>query len=273
MSKAKTDWWGTFPLSPGPIRRWAIGPLRLWIQRLEGEVRLAWSSGDDPLEDTLEIDQPADETDLLSMDQVARIALKGSEGSLELSPALADRPVVTQVERPLNLPQGEEFLVYVSTPLWVVVKAGENQRCLTEIPISRPSDTWFSSNTTEGELCYSSRTFIRLNLDNLPLLPHRARTAVMVRNQGSDILTLERMRIPLPNLDLYKNEDGHFWTQEVVFERTEDTGFAALHLSARSSQKSAGGGNLGTPIAAPREIVTENIVVKAFSSLFHGHEG
>jgi len=153
------EWWGRRRVPVGSSGRWRIGPLTLWIQRLDGEWRIAHDSSGDPQDVSLQEELPADAGDLLLMDGVTRYVVAGKSEEIVLSAALADRAVVTSSEKPLGVPPGEQVSVYVSSPLWVRIETGRPAKLLCELPTFRPSDTWFGPNTIDGELCYASRTF------------------------------------------------------------------------------------------------------------------
>jgi hypothetical protein len=241
--------------------------LTLWIQRLEGEWRIAHETGSDPLDVSLEEDLPADVGDLLLKEGVARFVTAGKSEEVVISAALADRSVVTSSEQPLSVPSGEEVTVYVSSPLWVRIETGKPAKLLCEIPVFRPSDTWFGPDTTEGELCYASRTFHRVRLEDIPVRPHRATTAVKIKNRAKSMLALERMQVPVTHLALYRAGDGRLWTQDVLFERAGEDDFVALRLGGRGKPAAAGSGEV-KQIAGPRVQASGNIVVRAFTSLF-----
>jgi hypothetical protein len=264
---AFVEWWGRRRVPVGSAGRWRIGPLSLWIQRLEGEWRIANETGDDPLDVSMQEDLPADVGDLLEKDGVARFVTAGKSEEVVLSAALADRSVVTSSEQPLSVPPGEEVTVYVSSPLWVRIETGKPAKLLCEIPVFRPSDTWFGSDTTEGELCYASRTFHRVRLEDVPVRPHRATTAVKIKNRARSMLALERMQVPVTHLALYRASDGRLWTQDVVFERESDDDFVSLRLGGRGKPAAVGSGE-GKLVAGPRVQPSGGIVVRAFSSLF-----
>lgn len=263
---AAVEWWGRRKVPVGSAGNWRIGPLGLWIQRLEGEWRIASETGDDPLDDSLQEELPADAGDLLQKEYVDRYVTAGKSEEIVLSPALADRPVVTSSEKPLSVPSGEEAIVYVSSPLWVRIEAGKPANLLCEIPVFRPSDTWFGPDTTEGELCYASRTFHRVRLEDVPVRPHRATTAVKIKNRAKSMLALERMQVPVTHLALFRASGGRLWTQDVVFERESEDNFVALRLSGRS-KPSAAAGEI-KQISGPRIPPSGNIVMRAFTSLF-----
>ncbi len=264
---ATVEWWGRRRVPVGSSGRWRIGPLTLWIQRLDGEWRVAYDRGDDPQDVSLQEEIPAEAGDLLLKDGVTRYVVAGKSEEVVLSAALADRSVVTSSEKPLSVPPGEQVSVYVSSPLWVVVETGKPARPLCELPAFRPSDTWFGPNTIDGELCYASRTFHRLRLDDVPVRPHRATTTVKIKNSARSMLSLERMQVPVMNLALYRASDGRLWTEDVVFERSDDNDFVALRLGGRGKPGAVGPGGAKL-IAGPRVQPSGNVVVRAFSSLF-----
>jgi len=262
------DWWGSYRVPVGQTRHWRIGPLHLWIQRLAGEWRLAWRNDEDHLDATLEIDQPVEVGEFLDLENASRYVFAGESGEIELGAALADRPVVTLSEKPLSVAPGEDAFVYVSSPLWICIDAGRPPTRLVEIPALRPSDTWFGHDTREGELCYASWTAHWLELDRVPFRPHRATTAVLVQNRARELLSLERMKLPVPLLSLFMTRDRRLWTQDVIFERSTEDDFAAVHLPDHDRVHAGE----AERIATARQQVTESVVMRAFSSLFTQHE-
>lgn len=266
-SDGGNPWWGEFSIRKGQTGKWCIGPLTLWIQRLEGEWRLAHETGVDPLDTSLEKEIPTVALDLLEKESAVRYAIAGDSEEIGLAAVPADRSIVTSSEKPLSVPPGEEVTVYVSSPLWVRIRTGEPSRLLCEVPVFRPSDTWFGPDTMAGELCYASRTFHRVRLEDIPVRPHRATTAVRIVNRAGTTLSLERMQVPVMHLVLYRSTDGRLWTQDVVFERAGDNDFVALRIGGRGVP-AAIRADQAERIAGPRLQPSGNIVVRAFSSLF-----
>lgn len=257
------QWWGVVGIPVGEVHHWRIGPTDLWVQRLGGEWRVARARGDDPMDGALESERLRQAPDLAALGDVDRFAVDDDEETMALAPKLADRPIVTRPQTPFHVPAGEQVTVYVSTPLWLQVCAGDPPDELLEAPIYRPSDTWFGPNTREGELCYASRTRFVLHLENAPLVPHRATTALRIRNQARDTLTLDRINLPVDTLALYQGVDGRIWTPDVSLDRARDDEFAELHVSSRGPQAAPGAAH----IADPRRKSTGNAMIRAFSSL------
>lgn len=256
-------WWGESSLPHGKILNWRIGPFRLWLQRLEAEYRLAHQLEGDPSDDQVQCEQLPDGVDLLSMEHSIRFAMARPPEQIELRPALADRSVVARPEKPMLIPPGEDVHLYIHSPLWLILNSGKKQTPLVDMPLVRPSDTWFGPNTREGELCYASRSFFQLRLDDLRPLPHRASTPVLLRNRATAPLELERIQVPVHHLSLFTDEDGRIWTQEITLSRDKADDFASVQIKDRAHSKTK-----LKRIAEPRERTGGNIVLRAFSSLF-----
>ncbi len=215
-------WWGTFSIAKNHTGRWRLGPMDLHIRHIRQEWHIAYESVGDPLDNTLDVtthDQPSPSSGDLVF---SRFTFRETTGDLRLSPSLPDRAVVIRPEAPLYVPSEEEVTLYVSLPLWVRIEAGNPAKYLQEVPIYRPSDTWFGRSTREGELCYASRTNGRLNVADIPFLPHRAVCPILIRNAAKDPLFVERLNVAAPHLSLYVTPEGYFWTQGLVLEREAD---------------------------------------------------
>ena len=159
----------------------------------------------------------------------------------------------------------ERVQLLLSTPLWCQVKVGEPGRLVLDVPTWLPRDTWFGPSTREGELCYASRTTHHVQFEQILALPHRATTAVRVRNRAESMLSLERMLLPVQRLSLYQAADGRLWTNDVVFTRTGSDDFAALRTRSRANSTQIAEAKR---IARPRYRSGDHPVVRAFSSIF-----
>lgn len=257
-------WWGEFNLPLQNMGRWHIGPLELWVQRLAGEWRLAWRSGEELMQPVASVELNLSLAAPAADMHTCRFSFRETGKPLRLMPALADRPVVVRPETPLFIPSREEVTLFVSTTLWVTVAAGQHGPMLVELPTLRPSDTWFGPNTRQGELCYASRTLAHTRIEEVVPRPHRAITPVQIRNHGHDPLLLERLSVPVPLLTLYESSAGDLWTQSVLLERSGRDGKARLQL-----------GEAGLPgditirqISAPRQLDDETGVFRALSRFF-----
>lgn len=261
----KNYWHGHFQIPEETAGFWQIGPMSLWIQHLRGEWRIARETGCDPLSEAIELTLPTEIDSLLNKEIFDRFSAINNSDSVGIMPALADRSIVARPEKPFHIPKGGKATVFVGSPLWFQVSVGSpDSLLLLDKPIFRPSDTWFGPNSREGELCYASRSFLRISLDKLPRRPHRAFTAVNILNCSNTQLDIESLNLPVSQLTLYKDADGQLWTQDVTFERNKDGGFASF----RTKSSAPSYANNAVILAEPRQKGVDNMVVRAFSAMF-----
>lgn len=258
-------WWGEFPVPDEEPRYWRIGPAEIWACRRPHEWSLHCSNRHDSLDESLEICRPRP----VPPDGAAearRYGFRDGGESIELTPRAADRPMVFFPERPFFLPAGEELSLFVGSAVWIRFQAAGRE--LFEHPSFRPSDTWFGPSTIAGELCYSAKTSARLHLANLPVRPHRAVSVVRIRNRADDTLSLERLKVPMPNLSLFASADGRLWTEQITLDREEGGEFAELKLG-KSPPEAAGRTD---KVAGPRVKPERKTLVRAFTGILLGRD-
>lgn len=262
----RVGWWGRFSVNEEQTIQWQIGPLKLAVQRLLNEWQIAYERDETLAEEAngWQLDQTAPDVNTLGYAHTERYTFDQTSPILWVLPALADRPVVTRPLNPFYIASGEKTVVFVTSPLWVSIAVDDPPKKLQEMPIRRPSDTWFGPSTMEGELCYASRTHGRLNFDNVPLQPHRAITQVTISNRAISQLLVERLSLPVPFLSLFESPDGLLWTQAVTMVHTRETGMATFDVEksppAQASQVKL--------VSEPRQIPGQNMVIRAFGVLF-----
>ncbi|MCA9520760.1 MAG: hypothetical protein KC609_07300 [Myxococcales bacterium] len=211
-------WWGEQNLAPQTVAHWQLGSLDLFIDTRENELRIAYSNKGDPLADArmMSADVPPGELDPKL--EWSRYMLGETRQKLELRPILADRPVISRPTTATYLLSRETMTLFLSTPLWLriytaVKVADPNARpMVTEMPMYRPSDTWFGASMTEGEFCYASRTQARTQIDGIKFRPHRATTPIVLHNHSATTLAFDRIKIPVTHLPLFANTKHQLWT-------------------------------------------------------------
>ncbi|MFH2008197.1 MAG: hypothetical protein ABI333_16560 [bacterium] len=263
---ARSTWWGSYEIPVGTCGGWTVGPLSLWVERLEGEWRVAYKTTEDHLDPTIRVQVPVEGVDLMELDKVTRFAVTGADPVVHVTPVLADRPFISRPEKPFVVLPQDEITVYISTPVWLRIEVGEPRRQLLEVPTVRPSDTWFGPDTMQGELCYAARAAMRLNLEQVPLRAHRAITAIQVRNRGLEVLTVDRLNLPVVYLSLFQGADDELWTENVVFERPAGSDEFQLRLRESAGRGSKEG---AVEVGAPRQVLPDRVSVRALASLFH----
>ena len=259
-------WWGEFAISEGEIHALTIGPSKFWITRYAQEWRIAQVQEENNDKADVRLEPGANARDIPADALVNHFGFQQSPKSLFFTPMLADRAVVIKPEHPFYIQSGTEVTIYVTTSLWLRVSSSEHTGTLKDYPLYRPSDTWFGSSTREGELCYASRIKGRLRLLDVTMLPHRALTPLRIHNKAKEPLLLEKVKLPVMYLALYKS--GHMlWTQSLTLVREESGDLAAIRLGKAAPREIA----KAERVADPRQKAEKNMVLRAFSRFFsHG---
>lgn len=215
-----SNWWGEFEFAEGARRRWQIGPLTLWVSRLAREWQLAYERTHE-LDTRVEVHEVGEaEDEAPAVLQRSRYLLeKGS--TLSLSPRLADRPVVARPGMPVVVPGGLSATLFVSSPVWVELAAGDPRQCFFEAPSWRQSSTWYGENTLEGALYYAERTRARVEREG-EVLPAHVTTSVTVNNVERQPIRIERIALPVPGMSVFSDERGGLWTEHAVVDYLAD---------------------------------------------------
>lgn len=227
-----------------------INGMRVMITRRPGEWQVETIRATDAGED------PATEP--------RRYIFEGSDERVLLTPRLADRPVVMRPLSPLTVAPGAQAEIYVSSPVLVEIAVGPEPTVLEEVFPVQPSDTWFGESTIAGELCYASRTRARLRPDELPPTNDRAMTAVRISNRASDPLSIERLALRAPNLDLFATAAGGLWTEDIALDRAGGDRLTRLTRIDGPPRHAGDAALLGTA----REPTARNFFARAFGEMF-----
>ena len=254
-----------FQLGEGEAGYWRLGPLELWLQRLAREWRYAMVSREQEEEAepgavevpwSGELPAPEEAT-------CGRFAFRSSPERVLLQPALADRAVVTRPETPLTIPAGEQVTIYVTSPLWLQLRRDEAGAPLLEVPAVRPSDTWFGPSPLRGELAYASRTRAVLDPGQLTPCGYRAVTPLLIDNRGQDAMLVDRVLVPVPQLELWADDGPQPWTSPVVVKRRDGGKLGEVDVLAGPPEQQPGARRI-----APGRQPAEHGVVRALASLF-----
>lgn len=265
VSTNTQSWFGDFNLDVHHALEWKVGPMSFWVYRDGHEWRLRTDVGGDPLSPVAETELREEHQADVEDSKVQRFLLASESARLSLGVVLPDRPVVSKPASPVSIPAGESVKFYLSYPVWVTLSVGDPAKKLTEFPSQRLSDTWFGPNTREGMLCYATRSRCRLNLSDHAHVPNRAITPLIIRNRAKDTLILDKVKLPVATLSLYRSTSRNWlWTQPVTLLRHEDGDMAELQLG-KGAPEDAGSCELISP---PREAPQRNTLVRAFSQLF-----
>jgi len=205
--------WRTPPEVPvGATLCLEVGTFSCWIERRVGEWRVAYRQGHDPLDMHSAVSNRSERVSPIEGTIVRRIVDESSSGLANLKPTTADRPVVVRPEVPLSVPPKTDVRIYVSLPFWLRGSFGAVTTAQLDVPLVRPTDTWFGPNPANGELCYASRTQGKTAVSELTRAPGRIYAAIIVENASHDVLCVERIKLPVPYLSIAMAPDGRLWT-------------------------------------------------------------
>ena len=262
---ADARWWGEFRIPHGQAGRWRIGPLSLIVTRLKHEWQVARETSDRPATDCA-VELPIEPTEPSPKAIVTRYATAGKGEQLNVWPVLPDRSIVTRPESPLSVLPRNKVTIYVGSPLWIRLEEehGDDDKPLADLPAQPAKETWWGPSPRIGELCYATRTFGRVRLDEASRFPHRVMTAVAIKNDASSPLAIERLNLPVRRLSVYAAKDGRLWTESVTLERADDEEMAALDVG-KGPPKVARDAEL---VSRARDRDQDHVLFRAFGTLF-----
>lgn len=263
----RETWWRPERLAAGEGLRLALDRLDLCVFRARGEWQVAhvrrpadWQGPEGGL---AKVDEISDE-----LHDRARFTSDGATDEVRLVPRVADRSVVARPRVGLYVLPGGIARIYVSSPVWLEVTVGESARSLLELPVKRLSDTWFGPSTREGVVAYSLKTQARTKVDDVKQVSYRVITPVAVRNESEELLTVDQLNLPVPYLSIYCDEADHLWTETVVLKHGGEDQLAGLEVRDGAPSEADGARRL----SGPRERASDNVFVRAFSSLLRPFE-
>lgn len=216
QSAGLPQWWQPQTLALDECWRYAIGPMTLYLKRQPQEWLFSHEYCKDP--DSAYRVESQSAACLPELLACQRFIFKHSPATFRLQPKLLERPVVIKTRQSVSIPAGEQCIFYISTPVQITLCLQDPLQALFTLPIQRLSDTWFGTNTQQGELCFADKTHARHSLEDIPARPHRAVTPITIENRSAKMLTIDKLSIPLPYLALYGGDDGSLWTDPITLQ-------------------------------------------------------
>lgn len=226
-------WWGDFSFDPDKGQSWRLAGLEVRLSRRQGEWRIETRRPADQHEDIQDWRHDPVSPEELPEARLQRFLFRQTTPRMRMLPRLADRPVVIKPVSPLFIAPGQSATLFVSTPVWVNAWVDGMDKPLLDIPVVRPSDTWFGASPIRGQLAYATKVFGRTDLAHLPVRPFRAVTPVTIANDSADAMQVERVCLPAPQLDVHAGEDGRLWTPGLRVERPAHTRLPKVLIESR----------------------------------------
>ena len=182
-----------------------------------------------------------------------------------LYPTMPDRPIVCRATTTVLLLPKEQISLYVTVPLWLQLSISDVKKPLLDVPTECISETWFGSNSREGVMSYALRMSEQLDIKPSEKQGMRAAIEIRIKNESNEILSLDKVNVPAPNLALYVDETGQFCTHRITMVREQDEN-ATLTID---NVMSHGLVNKDlTFVCGPRDDLGQHKITKALSTLF-----
>jgi hypothetical protein len=159
-----------------------------------------------------------------SIEAKERLYLSEIDETPVLDLQLADKPYEVKPAALVKIAPKSRMTLYVSTPLWLQFKLPHSNQVIVEFPTVQPRMSWVGRTTTEGSLCYSTRTSAPSSFTEVRQYPHRVLTALELVNDGEQMLSIDRLSLPLNSLSLYHTQANGYWTESVRFQINPESG-------------------------------------------------
>lgn len=226
-------WWGEHLFELEQSRHWHLAGLDLQLKRSPQEWHIETYRHPHQNEDRHDWHIANERQNLQEQALLQRYIFNQTDKKITISPALADRSVVIKPIDPLFIPANQSVTLFVSTPVWLKIATNKHDKPLLDVPVIRPTDTWFGSSPIRGEICYATKVFGRIDLTQLPIRAFRAVTPVYIENHSTQTMPIERINIPTSVLPLYSATDGRLWTPTIAVELTNNGRAPKLRIDTR----------------------------------------
>lgn len=205
----------TLEMSEGQVFHLRFGPLDLYIQKNHNEISLRWMTTNDWMDNSFHYQFPFESIIPLNLLQEKRYASHATHPIFKVVPYLAELPFVVKPDTPFMILPGEKAKIFLSTPMNIRLVDLERDQTIDEVPVLKRVKTWFGDSHLDGELCFFTKIRAALTEDHLPFRPHRAQTHLYIENSSKEPIPIEKLKIPVPILDLYQDERGQFVTSSL----------------------------------------------------------
>ncbi|MCJ7773397.1 MAG: DUF432 domain-containing protein [Desulfobacterales bacterium] len=247
--------WQNYTIKKGDLPYWNIGDLKLWCQRIDGEVQIAYdhASGNGSLLDSNKPDKDI---------SWSRWSVKNDISSIQLVPLFPDRAVVIKPESSFKIIKNEHVRIYARVPTWIQINAVNKEIIhLIDIPSVILSNTWFG-NFREGELCYWISSGLRQHIEIDPSRNYMAICPIVIINKSHEELLIEEICLRVRNLSLYI-DNNQLWSDETKMVYKGDDQISYISVSGNPPEESPD----AVLLTAPRTPIKKSFIAKTFMSL------
>ena len=204
---------GDHTIQVGDRKQWKAGPIDILVCRQRGELRIGRRQMRDALsqditeQTIIEGDGAEPEFSTTRFSTVEQVV-----NTISISPRPAPMPLVVSLREPVVLRPNSITSVFVSPPIWVTFSTKQFAKPFHEVPALDLKQTWFGPNHREGELCLSCTNRGTIHADFVTHHALRALTRLEVHQPSGTPFHLEKLKLPMPALNLYRDDKDNLHT-------------------------------------------------------------
>lgn len=217
--------WEKTEFTFGDCLFWQMGPLQLWVRRIDGE----WQTAIERVPESAPFvsAQRCDPPDGASW---TRWAAHPDDVTFQLRPIMPDRPVIVRPESAFSFPPQSDLMFYVSIPVAIQMCTGSVAEVpLMEVPSVVLSNSWFGE-PVHGQLCYALKTTARRTLDDLRVSPHLVACPIHIQNRSGTVLAFERLCLQTQHMAIFQDQ-RRLWTNQVGIQHGAGSAQDTLEFS------------------------------------------
>jgi hypothetical protein len=207
-----TEIWKSFELAEGEIIKWNVGTIRFYAGRILNDWFFSHESSEEPQSVDIQIRKES----LAEEMNYERWAFKTPKHCIHFTPIMPDRPLVVRPITPLGIPPESEVQFFINIPARIRISIGDDRSTLDIAEFSSQvlSNTWFGDNFN-GILCYSNKSYIRREKNELEVIPNQIICPFKIKNKGNELLKVERICLNVKYLSIYAGQQ-RLWTNGVT---------------------------------------------------------
>jgi hypothetical protein len=204
---------GDHTIQIGDRKQWSAGPIDIMACRQHGELRIGRRQTRDALsQDITEQTKPEQNSTATEFVTTRFSTLEHAVNTISVSPRPAPMPLVVSLREPVVLRPNSVTSVFVSTPIWIAFSTKQLTKPFHEVPSLDLKQTWFGPNHREGELCLSCTNRGTIHTEFVTHHALRALTRLEVHQPSGKPFHLEKLKLPMPALHLYRDDKSHLHT-------------------------------------------------------------
>lgn len=247
--------WDKYTIEKDKTFHWKLGHTVIWVRKIDNE----WLIANESIKETHEqsvYSSDSEPPDIIKWNSI----ITDKSRSLNVLPAVPDRPVIVKPRGVFKLLPGMNIQLYIHIPLWIQIYHGsvKNENLIYEFPSIGLSSTWFGESDN-GILSYTNPKEVFTHLDTTKYHQYEAICPVKITNNDSEILNFQRLLLNVEFLSIYS--DGNLlFTSEINVRFKGENAIADIQYSNAAPAFLEN----TKQVATPRNLERKNVLKKGF---------